>query len=99
MHKTLRVAPAMQAGLTTRMWTFEDTVEMIDESKRQKESNQPTHSYWNWIVRATFLLLAAILFLDISKIFVLPPSVVWPIVAVLALRLVFRKQIRDWTSN
>ncbi len=41
IHKTLRVTPAMQAGLTTRVWTFEEAVEMIDgmEFRRASKSN------------------------------------------------------------
>ncbi len=38
IHKTLRVTPAMQAGLTTRLWTFEDAIEMIDELESQRAS-------------------------------------------------------------
>jgi len=30
IHKTLRVTPAMLAGLTTRLRTFENAVEMIE---------------------------------------------------------------------
>ena len=30
VHKTLRVTPAMEAGLTDRVWTFEDLANMID---------------------------------------------------------------------
>lgn len=30
IHKTLRVTPAMQAGVTDRLWSFEDIVERID---------------------------------------------------------------------
>ena len=30
VHQTLRVTPAMEAGLTDRVWTFEDLANMID---------------------------------------------------------------------
>ena len=30
VHNTLRVTPAMEAGLTDRVWTFEDVANMID---------------------------------------------------------------------
>ena len=31
IHKTLRVTPAMQAGLTARLWTFEELIAAMDE--------------------------------------------------------------------
>ncbi len=30
INKTLRVTPAMQAGVTDCLWTFDDAVELVD---------------------------------------------------------------------
>ena len=32
VHKTLRVTPAMEAGLTNEVFTFEDLAEMVEET-------------------------------------------------------------------
>ncbi len=31
IHQTLRVTPAMEAGVTDRLWSLEDVVEIVDE--------------------------------------------------------------------
>jgi hypothetical protein len=38
-HKTLRVTPAMAAGITKRFMTLEDIVNLTEKSKNQKVSN------------------------------------------------------------
>src|SRR3954453_14370738 len=38
IHKTLRMSPAMAAGIETRLWSMEDVVRLIDE---QAERNAP----------------------------------------------------------
>lgn len=38
IHKTLSATPAIQTGLTTRLWTFEDAVEMIDELEASQKT-------------------------------------------------------------
>ena len=41
IHKTLRVKPAMQAGLTDRVWDMAELVDLIDEvnAPRPSQSN------------------------------------------------------------
>jgi len=40
IHQTLRVTPAMEAGVTDRLWSLEDMVGIVDEweaSQKDKE--------------------------------------------------------------
>ncbi|MFQ5597596.1 MAG: IS1 family transposase [Nitrospiria bacterium] len=39
IHKTLKVAPAMAAGVSSRLWEMKDIVRIIDEHERKKKSN------------------------------------------------------------
>jgi hypothetical protein len=40
MHQTLKVSPAMAAGVTTRLWEMTDVVDMIDawEAKQVRQT-------------------------------------------------------------
>ena len=39
IHKTLKVTPAMAAGVSGRLWEMKDIVSIIDEYERKKKSN------------------------------------------------------------
>ena len=41
IHKTLRVTPAMQAGLTDRVWEWEDVLNLIDAKKQAPKKRGP----------------------------------------------------------
>lgn len=41
VHKTLRVTPAMAAGVTDRLWSFEDIVAMIDAAEGEPKKRGP----------------------------------------------------------
>ncbi len=41
VHQTLRVTPAMQAGITDRLWTIEDIVGLIDEASPAPKKRGP----------------------------------------------------------
>lgn len=36
IHKTLKTTPAMQAGITERLWSFEDIIELLDAKEALK---------------------------------------------------------------
>ena len=38
IHKTLRVSPAMAAGIETRLWDMADIVRLVDERERERKS-------------------------------------------------------------
>ena len=37
IHKTLRVTPAMAAGVSEKLWSLEDVVDMMDAYQQEKE--------------------------------------------------------------
>ena len=41
IHQTLRVTPAMEAGVTDRLWSLEDMVGIVDdwEANQEKQEN------------------------------------------------------------
>jgi hypothetical protein len=41
VHQTLRVTPAMEAGLTDHVWTFEDIANMIDVTAEKPGKRGP----------------------------------------------------------
>jgi hypothetical protein len=40
IHKTLRVTPAMQAGLTDRVWSMEEVVRLLEEVEAPQPAAQ-----------------------------------------------------------
>jgi len=41
IHKSLRVTPAMEAGLTDRVWTWDDIIEKMEEMAPQPGPRGP----------------------------------------------------------
>ena len=47
IHKTLRVTPAMAAGVTDKLWSVGDIVDMLETWERQQEAKKFAHSNWH----------------------------------------------------
>jgi hypothetical protein len=45
IHQTLKVTPAMQAGVTDRLWSIEDIVKLVEEYRREREKELNERSY------------------------------------------------------
>jgi hypothetical protein len=41
IHQTLKVTPAMEAGITDRLWTVEDLVREVDAWEAQQPRKRP----------------------------------------------------------
>ncbi len=41
IHQTLRVTPAMEAGVTDRLWSLEDIVGIVDEWEAHHAQTKP----------------------------------------------------------
>ena len=41
IHKTLRMSPAMAAGITDRLWSLEDVIAKIDELAPEPKARDP----------------------------------------------------------
>ena len=48
IHKTLRVTPAMQAGLTDHVWSMEEIVRLLEEVEAPVPAAQANQDTTNW---------------------------------------------------
>jgi hypothetical protein len=61
LHQTLKVSPAMAAGVTDRLWEMVDVVDMLDafEAKRKREAN-PIFEVEQWAIGGGFYVRATL---------------------------------------
>jgi hypothetical protein len=61
LHQTLRVSPAMAAGVTDRLWEMTDVVDMLDafEAKRKREP-KVTFEIEEWAITGGFFVRATL---------------------------------------
>ena len=46
LHQTLKITPAMAAGVTDKLWEISDIVKLVDEAAPEPRTERPLQKAW-----------------------------------------------------
>jgi hypothetical protein len=60
LHQTLRVSPAMAAGVTDRLWEMVDVIDVLDAFAKRKRAAKPVFEVAQWAIGGSYYVRATL---------------------------------------
>jgi hypothetical protein len=60
LHQTLKVGPAMTAGVTDRLWEMVDVIDVLDAFAKRKRAAKPVFEVAQWAIGGSYYVRATL---------------------------------------